>query len=71
MPKLTGLETIGQIKQIRREIPCILISGALDEETRDNAGDAYEVLSKPVSFKEITTTVSSALEQAYQWQVKF
>lgn len=71
MPKLTGLETIGQIKLIRRNLPCILISGELDDEIRSQAGQAFEVLSKPVSFKQITATVGSALRTAYQWQIEF
>ena len=71
MPKLTGLETIGRIKLIRREIPCILISGALDDEILGQADEAFEVLSKPVSVKQITATVGSALQAAYQWQIEF
>ena len=71
MPKLTGLEAIDRIKLIRREIPCILISANLDEEIRKQASDAFDVLSKPVSFRQITMSVGSALESAYQWQIKF
>ena len=71
MPRLTGLETIGKIKLIRQELPCILISGKLDDEIRQNARQAFDVLSKPVSVQQITTTVGSALESAYQWHFEF
>lgn len=67
MPKLTGLETIGRIKLVRRNLPCILISGELDESIRQQATLAFEVLSKPVSYQEITSTVVSALRETYQW----
>jgi CheY-like chemotaxis protein len=69
MPKLTGLETICRIKLIRQELPCILISGELDDAIREQATQAFEVLSKPVSFHEITTTVVSALRMTYEWGI--
>ena len=31
MPRLTGLETIQRVKQLKSRLPCILISAGLDE----------------------------------------
>ena len=69
MPRLTGLETIRRVKALRSVLPCILISGALDEQIMEEAraAEAFSVLSKPVSFSEITGTVDAALRVAYDW----
>ena len=72
MPRLSGLETIEQLK--RREltvaVPWILISGSLDEGTiaRARAAAAFSILPKPVRLPELTGAVAGALEQAYGWR---
>ena len=69
MPRLTGLETMRRAKALREVLPCILISGNLDEQTIEAAkqAEAFSILSKPVSFSEITWTVDAALRLAYGW----
>ena len=68
MPQLTGIETINRIRRLRQRLPCILISGRLDDDIRSRAKDStFNVLSKPVSFQEITSTVNDALHQTYGW----
>jgi len=66
MPRLTGMEAIERIQRLRLRLPCILMSGQLDEELRRRA-QAVEVLSKPVSFAEVTQTVAAALRSTYNW----
>ena len=66
MPRLTGLEAIERIHQVRQQLPCILISGQLDDEIRNKA-DAFEVLAKPVTFQQVTHSVSEALRITYNW----
>ncbi len=66
MPKLSGLEAIKQIKQIEATIPCILISAAIDE-TIERQADAYSVLKKPVTHREVTEVVTAAMKVAYNW----
>jgi two-component system chemotaxis response regulator CheY len=66
MPRLSGLEAIRRIKQFRSRIPCILISGQLDDELRRH-DDPFRVLSKPISFQQVTETVGDALRWAYNW----
>ncbi len=67
MPKLTGLETIRQLKQIKSLLPCILMSAQLDEFIIEQAqrAQAYSVLAKPVTFRQITGIVRQALERTY------
>jgi len=69
MPKATGLEVIRQVKQYREPLPCILISADLDDTVRRQAQQArvFSVLSKPISFAEITGVVGEAMQQTYDW----
>ena len=69
MPKLTGLETLKRIKEVRSVLPCILLSAALDEDLIRQArmAHAFSVLSKPVSRSLITDTVHEALRRTYDW----
>jgi len=67
MPKLTGLETIRLLKQFRSLLPCILMSAQLDDSLIEQAerAQAYSVLAKPVTFRQITGVVRQALERTY------
>lgn len=69
MPKLTGLETIRRVKQTHASLPCILLSADLDETIRQQARlvRAFSVLSKPVSTRNITLIVHTALRRTYNW----
>ena len=69
MPKLTGLETLKRIKQVRSRMPCILLSADLDDAIIREArlAEAFSVLSKPVSRALITDTVQEALRRTYNW----
>ncbi len=66
MPRLTGMEAISRIRHLRSRLPCILISGQVDDEIRARA-DAFDVLSKPISFHQVTRTVADALRRTYNW----
>lgn len=67
MHELTGLETLRVLKSINELLPCILITADDSEELRRDAteANAYSVLGKPVRRRELVTTVSSALIDAY------
>ena len=69
MPKLTGLETLRRVKQMKSRLPCILLSAGLDDAIRDQARQAevYSVLAKPVSRCDITSVVLQALRRTYGW----
>ena len=69
MPRLTGLETAQRVRESRIEVPCILLSAALDEVLVEAARQVpmFASLSKPVSFRDITRLVSAAMREAHQW----
>ncbi len=69
MPKLTGLETLLRVREMRSRLPCILISAGLDESIIRQAqlAQAFSVLAKPVSRRQITSVVDAALRRAYNW----
>ena len=48
MPKLTGLETLRQVKLFKAMLPCIILSADLDEALIEQArrADAFSVLPK-------------------------
>ncbi|MFH1268648.1 MAG: response regulator [Planctomycetota bacterium] len=69
MPKLTGLETLRRVKQFKSVLPCILLSANLDEILVEQArmAQAFSVLSKPVTLRQITRVVRLALKRTYDW----
>ena len=69
MPKLTGLETLRRVKQVKSILPCILLSAHLDELIIEQArlAQAFSVLSKPITVHQITQIVRQALERTYNW----
>lgn len=69
MPKLTGLETIRRVKQLRALLPCILMSARLDDTLIEQARQAQadSVLPKPLSLPRLVMEVCRALHQAYNW----
>jgi DNA-binding response OmpR family regulator len=70
MPKLTGLETLRQVKRFKSRLPCILLSAALDENLIRQAqlAEAFSVLSKPITRQQLTSTVDAAMRRIYNWE---
>lgn len=70
MPKLTGLETLRRVRQLRAILPCILLSADLDELIVEQAQRlrAFSVLAKPVTRRQITGVVRDALRMTYNWR---
>ena len=69
MPKLTGLETLRRVKLFKSRLPCILLSAGLDDAIIRQAelAEAFSVLSKPISRRQLTSTVEDALRRIYNW----
>lgn len=69
MPRLSGLDTLRRVRQIRHQLPCILMSADLDDRLAEEAlrARAFRVFSKPVRFSELTGSVHQALQQTYGW----
>ena len=53
MPRLTGLDTLRLLRNIRCILPCIILSANLDERIVEQARreHAFSVLSKPVTLR--------------------
>ncbi len=70
MPRLTGLETMQRVKQFKSRLPCILISAGLDEalERQARLAEAFSVLAKPVTRRQLTSTVEAAMRRIYGWE---
>jgi CheY-like chemotaxis protein len=69
MPKLSGLETLQRLKEIRALLPIILLSAQLDDRIVEQAhlAHAFSVLSKTVTLSQIRGVVRQALERTYAW----
>jgi two-component system chemotaxis response regulator CheY len=70
MPRLTGLEAVHRLRAFKIDLPCVLISGGLDEQTLRQAEQdeaIFSVLTKPIRSAEVTDTVRRALQTVYQW----
>ncbi|MBI3863949.1 MAG: response regulator [Planctomycetia bacterium] len=67
MHVLTGLDTLRLLKSLRAALPCIIITASFTEELRRSAAEAnaFSVLKKPVTRRTLLSTVSLALQTAY------
>lgn len=68
MQRLTGLEALRQLKEIHIITPCILITADYSPELCDDAAEAqaFSVLKKPITKKELVTTVATAVDATYR-----
>lgn len=67
MQALTGLDTLRLVKALRSALPCIIITASFTEELQRSAAEAnaFTVLKKPVTRRMLLSTVSRALQAAY------
>ncbi len=66
MPGMTGLEMLPKVKEIRPEVPVIMITAYGDPETRRKAleGGASGLLTKPIDFSLLREEIDTRLQQA-------
>lgn len=64
---LTGLEALVLVKQLRADLPCILITADLTDALRQQAlaAHAHAVLKKPVARRDLILQVGTALCSVY------
>ena len=67
LPRLTGLETMEIVRQMKGPFPTILLSASQDDTLirRALSAQVFCVLNKPVSRHIITSAVIRALEKFY------
>ena len=63
MPGMTGLEMLPKVKEIRPEVPVIMITAYSDPETRRKAieGGATGLLTKPIDFALLREEIDTRL----------
>jgi CheY-like chemotaxis protein len=66
MPGMTGLEMLPKVKEMRPEVPVIMITAYGDAATRRKAiaGGASGLLTKPIDFSLLREEIDSRLAQA-------
>ena len=66
MPGMTGLEMLPKVKEIRPDVPVIMLTAYGDPETRRKAieGGASGLLTKPIDFTVLREEIDARLEQA-------
>ena len=66
MPGMTGLEMLPRVKEIRPEVPVIMITAYGDPETRRKAieGGATGLLTKPIDFALLREEIDTRVAQA-------
>ena len=64
MPGMTGLEMLPKVKQMRPDVPVIMITAYGDPETRRKAieGGASGLLTKPIDFAVLRGEIDTRLE---------
>ena len=65
MPGMTGLEMLPKVKEIRPDVPVIMITAYGDPETRRKAieGGASGLLTKPIDFTLLREEIDTRLAQ--------
>jgi len=66
MPGMTGLEMLPKVKEMRPDVPVIMITAYGDPETRRKAieGGASGLLTKPIDFGVLRGEIDTRLAQA-------
>ena len=66
MPGMTGLEMLPKVKEIRPDVPVIMITAYGDSETKRKAieSGASGLLTKPIDFTLLRGEIDTRLEQA-------
>ena len=66
MPGMTGLEMLPKVKELRPDVPVIMITAYGDAETKRKAieGGAEGLLTKPIDFSLLKEEIDTRLERA-------
>ncbi len=63
MPECSGLDLMAGLKGVRPDLPCVLVSGNLDQVDRERAEQlgCTELLQKPIQIKELIQALTRVL----------
>jgi CheY-like chemotaxis protein len=66
MPGMTGLEMLPKVRELRPQVPVIMITAYGDAETKRKAmeGGASGLLTKPIDFAVLREEIDTRLQQA-------
>jgi CheY-like chemotaxis protein len=66
MPGMTGLEMLPKVKEMRPEVPVIMITAYGDADTKRKAleNGATDLLTKPIDFVTLRREIDARVEQA-------
>src|SRR5262249_60195198 len=66
MPGMTGLEMLPKVKEMRPEVPVIMITAYGDPDTRRKAleNGASGLLTKPIDFTQLRAEIDARLAEA-------
>ena len=66
MPGMTGLEMLPKVREIRPDVPIIMITAYSDPETKRKAieGGATGLLAKPIDFTLLRSEIDSRIQAA-------
>jgi CheY-like chemotaxis protein len=66
MPGMTGLEMLPKVREIRPEVPVIMITAYGDADTKRKAleGGAHGLLTKPIDFALLREAIDARIAQA-------
>jgi CheY-like chemotaxis protein len=66
MPGMTGLEMLPKVKELRPDVPVIMITAYGDPDTKRKAieGGAEGLLTKPIDFTLLRVEIDTRLERA-------
>lgn len=66
MPGMTGLELVARVREIRPDLPMLMITAYADEGTKRRATGqgAKGVMSKPIDFAALRAELDACLDQA-------
>src|SRR5712672_4841345 len=66
MPGMTGLEMLPKVREMRPDVPIIMITAYGDPETKRKAieGGAIGLLTKPIDFTLLREEIDTRLERA-------
>jgi len=69
LPKMTGLDCLRQIRQVRPDMPAIIVTGRVEFDPARHLGKNDFLLRKPFAMAEFTGTVARALRTAARQEV--